>query len=999
MRKKKTMQGTSEKRPAARYVRPRRAQRLSHWCQRGLALWLALNPILFTATLSRQVIAAPLSSTAIYVIEGTAISNNKNIRTVDPNTGALSSTIYTSAVGGSSGMAYDAASQTLYYADRTTTPNQLRRYDGTSESGSLGTFSGTSSSNVTLRMAFNAGTGYAIDSNNNIFSFTPTSPSTITSLGTVSFQGTSPSGSTSSGDMAFDGNNHAWGIFGNSLYRMDFNSSPIKAYPIGQVSVSGTPLSTSSNTVVSAAFDPSGNLLISSVSGTSTKFYQVDLNDASAVQVGSTLSGNVVTDFASGNAPNINPNIVATKSVSPTGNVNPGDTLTYTIEIENTGNAPTVVSTFTDTLPTGTTYVANSATLNGTNLGAATYPFGSAYTINGRNASSGAIKVGYANRATVSFQVTVNTSSPPAVIDNSGVITYLDGPPGGVSSNQTTTNVSSPVNGYKSVKLTTDADSSGSITPGDTLTWTLSYKNTISTAVTSFQINDVLPAGVTITAAGAQTVTVSGGGTSASKNNSYTGAAAGALSDLLAAGATIGNSGVVTVSIPTTVNTGFSGTLSNQASASGSTIPTGAALSDNVDSTTTGLPSGVTVPSGSVTQTQGAGTDPTTASVTLLVTVSGQVWGDADNSANNTFTNINTGAETGTNAGSALYAILVNSGGNVIASAAVNADGTYSFSNVTANQSNVTIRLATSAGTIGAAAPTAGVPSGWTNTSPLTTTAFNITTSNITGQDFGVEQLPTAAATDPASQVNPGGTTLVTVPSTHFTGSDPDGTIATFKFTSFPTSATSITINGTNYTSGTFPGGGVLVTASSGALPANVISVDPTDGAVTVAIPFTVIDNAGKEAAATATVNVAFATAPSITLVKDCPTPANCLTAAQLSGTDLTYSIAFTNGGGSSAQSLTIVDPIPDNTDFKVSSVTTSLGTTGLTMTVEYSSDYSSSSPGSATWTYTPTSGGGSASSGYDRNVRAVRWRVTAGALSHTAPNNTGSIGFTVKIR
>jgi uncharacterized repeat protein (TIGR01451 family) len=113
----------------------------------------------------------------------------------------------------------------------------------------------------------------------------------------------------------------------------------------------------------------------------------------------------------------------------------------------------------------------------------------------------------------------------------------------------------------------------------------------------------------------------------------------------------------------------------------------------------------------------------------------------------------------------------------------------------------------------------------------------------------------------------------------------------------------------------------------------------------------------------------------------------------------LTYSIAFTNGGGSSAQSLTIVDPIPDNTDFKVSSVTTSLGTTGLTMTVEYSSDYSSSSPGSATWTYTPTSGGGSASSGYDRNVRAVRWRVTAGALSHTAPNNTGSIGFTVKIR
>lgn len=994
------MEGKFEKHSASIYPRPLSARSLSPWGKRGLALWLALHPVLLMASLSRPVMAAPLSSTAIYVIEGTAVTNNKNIRTVDPNTGALSSTIYTSAVGGSSGMAYDAASQTLYYADRTTSANQLRRYDGTLESGSLGTFSGTSSSNVILRMAFNAGTGYAIDSSNNIFSFTPTSPSTITSLGTVSFQGTSPSGSTSSGDMAFDGNNHAWGIFGNSLYRMDFNSSPIKAYPIGQVSVSGTPLSTASNTVVSAAFDPSGNLLISSVSGTNTTFYRVDLNDASAVQVGSTLSGNVVTDFASGNAPNINPNIVATKSVSPTGNVNPGATLTYTIEIENTGNAPTVVSTFMDMLPTGTTYVANSATLNGTNLSAATYPFGSAYTINGRNASSGAIKVGYANRATITFQVTVNTSSPPTAVNNSGVITYLDGPGGGVSTNTTTTNVNAVVNGYKSVKLTTDADGNGIVTPGDTLTWTLSYKNTASTSATSFQINDPLPTGVTITATGAQSVSVSGAGTSASANAAYTGAAAGTVSNLLAAGATLGNSGVITVNIPTTVNAGFSGSLSNQANATGATISSSGVNSDNVDSTTGSLPSGVTVPSGSIAQTQGAGLDPTTATVSPIVTVSGKVWGDVDNSANNTFTNINTGAETGTNAGGGLQAILVNSGGNVIASVAVSGDGTYSFAGINGNQSDVTIRLATSAGTVGAAAPTAGVPTGWTNTSPLTTTAFNLGTSNVTGKDFGIEQLPTAAATDPASQTNPGGTTAVTVPSTHFTGSDPDGTIATFKFTTFPTNATSVTINGTNYTAGTFPGGGVTVTAVGGALPANMVSVDPTDGAVTVDIPFVVIDNASKESAAAATVHVAFSAAPpSIALTKTCPTPATCITATQAPGTDLTYQIAFTNSGGSAAQQMTIVDPIPDNTDFKLSSATTSLGTTGLTVVIEYSNDYSSASPGSATWTYTPVSGGGSASAGYDRNVRAIRWRVTAGNLSHTAPNNTGEVGFTVKIR
>ena len=987
------MQGTRRKQPtnpASWGVR---------WGSRVLSLLLALQPFFICALLSRKVMAITLSATTIYAIEGTSTANNKNIRTIDATTGAMSATIFTSAVGGSSGMGMDPTTLTLYYADRTTTPNQLRRYDGTSESSSLGTFSGTSSSTVIVRVAFRGTTGYAIDSVNNIFSFTNTSPSTITALGTVSFQGTAPSGSTASGDMAFDGSNHCWGIFGNSLYRMDFNSSPIKAYPIGQVSVGGVALSTASNTVVGTAFDAAGDLIISSISGTTTKIYRVNLDDATAVQIGSSLVGNVITDLTSSNTPIIAPIIVATKSVSPTGNVNPGDTLTYTIEIENSGNASAVTATFTDSLPTGTTYVASSATLNSTNLSAVSYPFSSAYAINGRTASAGAIKVGYANRATITYQVTVNSASPPSVINNSGVINFLDEPSGGVTSNQTTTNVNSLVYGYKSVKLTTDADSSGSVTPGDTLTWTMSYKNTTATSVTSVQINDPLPTGVTITSTGGQTVTVSGAGTSASKNILYTGAAAGTLSDLLAASATLGNSGVITVTIPTLVTVGFSGTLSNQATASGSTIPSAGAASDNVDSTTSGLPAGVTVPASSIAQTQGAGTDPTTASVTVLVSVSGRVWDDADNSANNTFTNINTGAETGTNAGSALYAILVNSSGNVIASTAISSDGTYSFSNVIGNQSNVTIRLATSAGTVSLAAPTAGVPSGWTNTSPLTTTAFNIVTSNISGKDFGIEQLPTATATNPASQTNPGGTTLVAVPSTHFTGSDADGTIASFKFTTFPTNATSVTINSTNYTSGTFPGAGLTVTAVSGALPANMVSVDPTDGAVTCAIPFTVTDNAGKESAASATVNVAFVLAPSVALVKTCPTPATCLTATQSPGTDLTYSIAFTNSGGSSAQSLVMVDPIPTYTDFKVGSVTTSLGTTGLTVTVEYSNDYSSSAPSSATWTHTPASGGGSAASGYDRNVKAIRWRVTAGNLSATSPNNTGSVGFTVIIR
>ncbi len=132
---------------------------------------------------------------------------------------------------------------------------------------------------------------------------------------------------------------------------------------------------------------------------------------------------------------------------------------------------------------------------------------------------------------------------------------------------------------------------------------------------------------------------------------------------------------------------------------------------------------------------------------------------------------------------------------------------------------------------------------------------------------------------------------------------------------------------------------------------------------------------------------------PNVTLCKTilgqaCPPPA--LTG--LPGTDLTYVITFTNGGGSAAASFVITDPIPANTDFKVGSVTSSLGTTGLTVTVAYSNN------GGATWVYVPVSGSGGAPAGYDRNVTHVRWNFT-GNLSQTAPNNTGNVGFTVRIR
>jgi uncharacterized repeat protein (TIGR01451 family) len=109
-------------------------------------------------------------------------------------------------------------------------------------------------------------------------------------------------------------------------------------------------------------------------------------------------------------------------------------------------------------------------------------------------------------------------------------------------------------------------------------------------------------------------------------------------------------------------------------------------------------------------------------------------------------------------------------------------------------------------------------------------------------------------------------------------------------------------------------------------------------------------------------------------------------------GADLLYAISFTNSGTATASNLIIIDQIPANTDFKVSSVTNSLGTTGLTVTVAYSNN------GGSTYAYTPASGGGGAVPGYDRSATHIRWTFT-GNLSQASPNNSGSVSFTSRIR
>jgi len=134
---------------------------------------------------------------------------------------------------------------------------------------------------------------------------------------------------------------------------------------------------------------------------------------------------------------------------------------------------------------------------------------------------------------------------------------------------------------------------------------------------------------------------------------------------------------------------------------------------------------------------------PSTQTVTLsCITVSGTVWDDADGSAHGDTTNIRTNGEAGVNAGGTLYANLVDPiTNNVLYSTAVASDGTFTLLNCPVNASGMEIAITTTQVANGSPVPTPGVSSGWINTSPLLR-IFNSTNYSITGQDFGIEQLP-----------------------------------------------------------------------------------------------------------------------------------------------------------------------------------------------------------------------------------------------------------------
>jgi LruC domain-containing protein len=208
-------------------------------------------------------------------------------------------------------------------------------------------------------------------------------------------------------------------------------------------------------------------------------------------------------------------------------------------------------------------------------------------------------------------------------------------------------------------------------------------------------------------------------------------------------------------------------------------------------------------------------------------------------------------------AGTALYANLINASGNVLQSALVNPDGTYTFEGVPLG--TLKVELSTLQGTAGNPAPARTLPPNWVYAGELAgdgATAANnqgqaiivVGASNIENINFGIQQRPLAGTSSLPVQTNPGGNNFVSVPATSFSGSDFDGgNVVSVKIVSFPAGVNTLDINGTTYSSATFPIEGITLPANPNGEPIHPILVDPVDGDISVTIVYVTIDDAGFE--------------------------------------------------------------------------------------------------------------------------------------------------------
>ncbi|WP_246058093.1 hypothetical protein [Paenibacillus illinoisensis] len=258
-----------------------------------------------------------------------------------------------------------------------------------------------------------------------------------------------------------------------------------------------------------------------------------------SVAGGPTITGVIPSNNST--LPVYSPNLSIVKSGSTT-NATVGDTVTYTLQVNNGGNVAANV-TLTDNIPSGSSYVAGSFRLNGNVIAGANPATG---------VNLGSLAAGSAN--TVTFQVLVTSlPTPPTLVDQATASYSFNSPDGRtitgtIASNTLTIPVTLP--NVTAVKSASVSD----VAVGETFTYTVVTTNGGIQPINNVILTDSLPAGTSFVPG---SVTVRGGAVASANPNS--GISIGTL--------TAGSSATVTFQL-TVQALPASGSLLNRASVS-----------------------------------------------------------------------------------------------------------------------------------------------------------------------------------------------------------------------------------------------------------------------------------------------------------------------------------------------------------------------------------------------------------------------------------------------
>lgn len=412
----------------------------------------------------------------------------------------------------------------------TDSDKMLRIYDTQTQTWSTGSvFSGSTSRLVRMTVG-PMGTGYAMDSDTNFWSFQTSGTYSTTYLGKINRTSSTGAVITASGDFfaAADGKLYMLTSNQDVIDAWVVNPTTLQAEYLGNLITTASGTGTSSSQFGGYAAVPSG-LYGSNFEG---RLIKVDLSTVTYSNVGSTTSP--TTDLASCYYPTMAPKVVASKTVKKvagsTGTtVFPGDTLEYTITVRNNGSMPAGGATFQDALPVGTSYVADSARINGftttltnntiTNLAGTAYPFAQSVGIcsrNGNACSSQVLKIDLTpnssdNEAVIVFRVKINNPFTESVlkVSNQGIVTYNDGviPPTPIFTDDPSTpepndptviSISLPAKlmvnkTVQNISLNSPVGVSGTGNPSDVLEYCITTKNIGGIAATKIGFGDNIP--------------------------------------------------------------------------------------------------------------------------------------------------------------------------------------------------------------------------------------------------------------------------------------------------------------------------------------------------------------------------------------------------------------------------------------------------------------------------------------------------------------------------